>query len=104
MQALNYFGHFLISVSVVSGCVSISAFALSVGVPVDITSFALGLKICTITAGIKKYKSIIKTKMKNHNKVVLLAKTKLNTIRILIYQALINSYINHEKFGKWIMC
>ena len=104
MQALNCFGHFLISVSVTSGCVSISAFALSVGVPVDITSFALGLKICTITAGIKKYKSMIKTKMKNHNKVVLLAKTKLNTIRVLIYQALINSYINHEKFGKWIMC
>ena len=100
MQALNCFGHFLISVSVASGCVSISAFALSVGVPVDITSFALGLKICTITAGIKKYKSIIKTKMKNHNKVVLLAKTKLNTIRVLIYQTLINSYINHEKFGK----
>ena len=30
--------------------------------PVGITSYAIGLKICTITARIKKYKSIIKKK------------------------------------------
>ena len=40
-------------------CASISAFALLVWVPVSITSSAVGINICAITAGIKKYKSIM---------------------------------------------
>ena len=62
----------------VSGCVSIYAFASLVGVPLGIPSYGVGLKICAITAGIKKYKSIIKKK--KHNEIVLLGKIKLNTI------------------------
>ena len=49
---------------VFNGCVVISAFASLVSVPVDITSSALGLKICAVTTSIKKYKSIIKKKKK----------------------------------------
>ena len=40
-------------------------------------SSAVGLKICGITAGIKNYQSIIKKKKKKHDKIVLLAKTKI---------------------------
>ena len=47
-------------------------------VPVGIASSEVVLKICAITGGIKKYKSIIKKKRKKHDKIVLLAKTKLN--------------------------
>ena len=86
-KVLNYFEHFVIFISAVSGCASISAFAWLVGIPIGITSFALGLKICAITAGIKKDKSIIKKKRKN-NHIVLLAKTKLNSINVLIPKAL----------------
>ena len=64
----------------------------------DIASSAVGLKICAITAGIIKYKSIIKKKRKKHYKIVLLAKNKLNTIEVLISKVLINSYISHEEF------
>ena len=46
---------------------------------------------------LKKYKSIIKKK-KKHDKVVFLAKTKLNTIKVLISKALINLFTNHEEF------
>ena len=60
---LNYIEHFLILGSTITGCVSISAFASLVGIPIGITSSATGLKICVITAGIKKYKSIIKKKV-----------------------------------------
>ena len=59
-------------------------------------SSAVGIKICAITAGIKKYKSIIKKKKKKHDKIALLGKNKLNTIEVLISKALINSYISHE--------
>ena len=44
---------------------------------VGITSSAVGLKICVITAGIKRYKSRIKENKKNHDKIVLLAKIKI---------------------------
>ena len=39
---------------------------------------AVELKICAITAGIKKYKSIVKKRKNKHDEIVLLPKTKLN--------------------------
>ena len=53
-MAFNYFEHLPISSSAVTGCVSISAFASLVGIPISIATSAVGLKICAITAGIKK--------------------------------------------------
>ena len=64
-----------------------------------ITSSAIGLKICAIAAGIKKYKPVIKKNKKNkHNKIVLLAKSKLSSIEVLISKALIDSNISHDEF------
>ena len=97
---LNYIEHFLISASTIIGCISISAFASLIGISIGITyrSSSIGLKICAIAAGIKKYKSIIKKKKKKHDKIVLLAKTKLNSIEVLISKALIASNISHDEF------
>ena len=64
-----------------------------------ITSSAITLKICAIAEGIKKYKSIIKKKKKNHDKIILLAKYKLNSKETLISRAPINSNINHDEFA-----
>ena len=47
---------------------------------------------------LKKYKSIIKKKEKKHDKIVLLAKDKLNTIKTLISKVLIDLYISHDQF------
>ena len=63
-----------------------------------ITNSATESKICTITAGIKMYKSIIKKKKTKHNKIVLLPKSKLNGTEVLISKALINSNISHDEF------
>ena len=67
---MNYIENLLILVPTVTRCFFISAFASLVGIPASIISSAVGLKVC---AGTKKYKSIIKKK--NHDKIVLLAKT-----------------------------
>ena len=56
---LNHVEHLLILISTVTGCVSISAFASLVFVPVCIINAAVGIQICGITAGIKMYKSIM---------------------------------------------
>ena len=61
-------------------------------------SSAIGLKVCAIAPGIKKCKSIIKKKKKKHDKIVLLAKTKLNSIEVLISKALGNSNVSHDEF------
>ena len=53
-RVLNCINYLLIVIYAITGCVFISAFSIG------ITSSAIGLRICAITAGIKKYKSIMK--------------------------------------------
>ena len=65
---------------------------------IGITNSAIGLKICVITLGIKKYNSINKKNKKKHNEIILLAKSQLNSIEVLISKALIDSNIGHEEF------
>ena len=64
------------------------------GIPIGITSSAMGLKIPAITSEIKKYKSIFKKKKIKHGKIVLLAKSKLNSIEVLISKVLMDSNIS----------
>ena len=61
------------------------------GIPIGTISSKKGFKICAITAEIKKYKSIMKKKKKKHYKLVLLAKSKLNSIQALFPKALMDS-------------
>ena len=68
------------------------------GIPIGITSSVIGLKTCVIATGIKKYNSIIKKKKKKHDKIVLLAKSKSNSIEVVISKALIDSNISHDEF------
>ena len=67
-------------------------------IPIGTAHSAVGLKTCTLTAAIKKYKSIVKKKRKNHDQIVLLANAKLNTFEVLISKALIDLYNKHHKF------
>ena len=95
---LNYIEDILILASIITRCISISAFTSLISVPIGITSSAFGLKICAMTAGSKKYKSIIKKKKKKHDKIVLLAKSKLNNKEILISKASNDSVVSHDEF------
>ena len=72
---MNYIEHLLIVIFTITGCVSISAFAFLVGIHIEITNSAVGLKVCAVTAGTRKYKSTIKKKKKRHDKIALLAKS-----------------------------
>ena len=94
---INYIEHFLFLASTITGCVSISVFAFLIGTPIRIPSSAIAVRICAITAGIKNYKTMIKKK-KKHDKIVLLPKSKLNSIEALISKALIDSFISHDEF------
>ena len=97
-SVLNYIDHLLIVLSTITAGISISAFASLVGIPIRITSPAIGLKIVAITAEIKRYKSIIKKKKRIHDKIVLFAKSQQNGIDLSISKALIDSNISHDEF------
>ena len=63
--------------------VSISYFASLAGIPIGIMSSAIGSKICVITAEIIKHKSIIEKKKKKYDKILSLAKSKLNRVEVV---------------------
>ena len=94
---LNYIEHFLILDSIITGCISISVFAYLLDIPIGNTSSAIELEICAITAGIKNISQQL-GKKKNRDEIVLLAKSKLNSIQVLISKALIYSNISYDEF------
>ena len=65
------------------------AFTSLLGISIGIMGSTIELKFFAVAAGIKKCKSIIKKQRKKHDKIVLLAKSKFNSI-ILIFKALID--------------
>ena len=68
-RVVNYLDHFLVFVCVIMSYDSTSVFASLVGFAVDIASFAAGLKICPLTAAIKKYESIINKKALSYSAI-----------------------------------
>ena len=95
---LNYIEQSLSLVSAITGSAQILAFASLICIPIGIASSAVGLKIYAITAKIKKYKSKIKKKRSKYDKLVLLAKSQLNTTKVSMSKALIDSRISLDEF------
>ena len=100
--AFDYADKVFITLSASFGTLSIASYATVVGIPAGITGASLTL-IFTITTGvIKTLLNITRKKKKKHNKIIALARSKLNIIENLISQALIDFEITHEKFSKII--
>ena len=62
---LNYFGHFPLFISSVSGCVWISTFVSLVDIPIGIKISTVGLKICAITSVIKSICQLSRNRRKS---------------------------------------
>ena len=86
----------LIVLGAASGGVSIISFTSVVGAPVGIASASFTLIFSLTTGIVKILLSITRNKKKKHDKILMLAKSKLNSIETLIAQALID--ISHEGF------
>ena len=98
VTAFDYIDKVLIVLSATSGGVSIISFTSIIGAPVGIASASFTL-IFSLTTGIaKKLLNITRKKKKKHDKILMLAKSKLNSIETLISQALIDMEISHEEF------
>ena len=100
--AFDYADKVFITLSASFSTLSIASYATIVGIPGGIAGASLTL-ICTITTGVvKTFLNITRKKKKKHNKIIALARNKLNVIENLISQALIDFEITHEEFSKII--
>ena len=97
IAAFDYIDKTLIVLSAASGGVSIISFVSIIGTPVGIASASFSFVFSLTTEIIKKLLSITRNKKKKHNKIFVLAKSKLNSIKILISQALIDLKLIHEE-------
>ena len=93
-----YFDKSLIVLSVTSGGVSVASFATVIGAPIGITSASLSLAFSLCTGLVKKLLKATRNKKKKHNKIVMLARSKLSCIKRKISEPLINNQISHEDF------
>ena len=98
MTAFDYIDKILIVLGATSGGLSIISFTSVVGAPVGIASASFTLIFSLTTGIVKKLLSITRNKKKKHDKILMLAKSKLNSIETLISQALIDMEISHEEF------
>ena len=98
VAVFSYIDQALIVVSATSGGVSIISFTSIVGVPVGIASASLTLFFSLTTEIVKKLLNITRKKKEKHVKILMLAKSKLNSIETFVSQALIEIQISHEEF------
>ena len=98
VAAFDYIDKILIVLSATSGGVSIISFTSIVGATVGIASASFALVYSLTTGIVKNLLSITRNKKKRHDKILMLAKSKLNSIGTLVSQALIDLEISHEEF------
>ena len=97
LVTLDYLDRIFVTLSASFGTLSVASHATVVGIPVGFAGASLTL-IFTISTGVDKSLFQLTKKKKKHNKIMTLAKSKLNTTETLLSSALNDSKISHEEF------
>ena len=98
ITSFDYLNKSLIVLSVSTGSISIASFATAIGAPVVTMSASCSLAFSITTGFVKKFLKTVRNKKKKHNKIVMLARSKLNSIESKISKALMDNEISHEDF------
>ena len=98
IAAFDYADKSFIVLSASFGTLSIVSYVTVVGIPVGLADASLTAVFSLTTGIVKKLLNVTRKKKKKHNKIVMLAKSKLNSIETLMSQALINLGKSHEEF------
>ena len=98
--AFDYADKVFITLSASFGTLSIASHATVVGIPVEIAGASLTLIFTVITGVVKKLLSVTKKKKKKHNKIMVLARNRLNIVETLLSSALSDFDISHKEFAK----
>ena len=98
IASLDYFDKLLNVSSMLSGSISITSFATLIGTPSGIIGASCGFTFSITSGFVKKFLKRIRNKKKKHNKIVMLARGKLNCIESKISKALMDNEISYEDF------
>ena len=98
IASFDYFYKSLIVLSVKTGSISITSFATVIGTTAGMIGASFSLAFSNFTVIIKNLLKTTRNKTKKHNKIVMLAKSKLNSIESKISKALMDHEISHEDF------
>ena len=98
IASFEYFDKSLIVLSVATVSISIASFSTVIAAPVGIMSASWSLAFSVTTGFVKKFSKIIRNKKKKHNKIVMLTRSKLNSIESKISKAQVDNEISHEDF------
>ena len=96
MLFFDYFDKCLIVLSVKSSSISIASFATIIGTPVGTAKASFSLEFSISTCIVKRLLKTTRNKKKKHDKIVMLARSELNSIQSKISEALINSDLSIE--------
>ena len=96
--SFDYFDKSLIVLSAISGSISIASLARVMGIPIGIASASFSLTFSLCTGLVKELLKATRNKKREWNKIVVLARCKLNSIKSKISEALMNNQISHEDF------
>ena len=97
-KSIKYFDKSLMFLSATSGSISIASFTTVIGALLEIASANFNLALSMSTGIFKKLLKTTRNKKKEHNKSVMLARSKLNNIESKIYEALIYNENSNEDF------
>ena len=95
---MHYFDKLLNVLSILSGSISIASFSSVNVAPAGIIGASCSFTFSITSGFIKKFLKTIINKKKTHKKIVMLAKSKLNSIESEISKALMDNEISHEDF------
>ena len=98
IASFDYFDKSLIVLSVTRGSISVALFATVTGILIGIASASLSLTFSLCTGPVKELLKATRNKKKKHNKIAMLARSKLISIESKISEALMNNQISHEDF------
>ena len=98
IASFDYFDKSLIVLSGTDGSISIASFAKVIGTPVGIASASFSLAFSLFTRFVKNLLKTARNKKKKHNKLFMIARSKLNSIESKTSEALIKNEISHEDF------
>ena len=94
----EYLDQSLIILSVATRSISIASFSTAIGAPVGIMSAICSLAFSITIGCVKTLLKTIRDQKKKHKKIVMWARSKLNSIEGKISEAFINNEISHEGF------
>ena len=98
IASLDYFDKSLNVLSILSGSISIASFATIIGVPAGIIGASCSFTFSITSGFVKKFLKTIGNKKKKHNEIIMLARSKLNSIESKKSKALMGNEITHEHF------